>query len=135
MDERNNMVLRKARAWYGRPDFTSGILPLRSITSTDGRSERQKVQALPRLDQAREGRDSNPRGSFTPPTRLAGGCFRPLSHLPGESGSSFDSIGRECSPYLCADGSSRWTRRAPDVGPRTQDGVRYRARFQEQGLV
>ena len=30
----------------------------------------------------REGRDSNPRGSFTPPTRLAGGCFRPLSHLP-----------------------------------------------------
>src|SRR5438093_8388447 len=34
----------------------------------------------------REGRDSNPRGSFTPPTRLAGGCFRPLSHLPVESG-------------------------------------------------
>jgi hypothetical protein len=33
----------------------------------------------------REGRDSNPRGSFTPPTRLAGGCFRPLSHLPGGS--------------------------------------------------
>ena len=30
----------------------------------------------------REGRDSNPRGSFTPPTRLAGERFRPLSHLP-----------------------------------------------------
>src|SRR5205807_784325 len=30
----------------------------------------------------REGRDSNPRGSFTPPTRLAGGRFRPLSNLP-----------------------------------------------------
>src|SRR5213594_2601878 len=104
MDERNNMVLRKARAWYGRPDFTSGILPLlRSITSTDGRSERQKVRALPRLDQAREGRDSNPRGSFTPPTRLAGGCFRPLSHLPRESGSSLDSIRRDLSAYLHPD--------------------------------
>src|SRR5690348_1503790 len=32
----------------------------------------------------REGRDSNPRGNSTPPTRLAGGRFRPLSHLPAK---------------------------------------------------
>src|SRR5450759_5150555 len=50
------------------------------------------VRCQPRPDfWWREGRDSNPRGSFTPPTRLAGGCFRPLSHLPGESRSPFDS--------------------------------------------
>jgi hypothetical protein len=30
----------------------------------------------------REGGDSNPRRDLTPLTRLAGGRFRPLSHLP-----------------------------------------------------
>src|SRR5947199_8226677 len=39
--------------------------------------------------QWREGRDSNPRGSFTPPTRLAGGRFRPLSHLPAKVADRF----------------------------------------------
>src|SRR5581483_10201045 len=29
----------------------------------------------------RRRRDSNARGSSTPPNRLAGGCFRPLSHV------------------------------------------------------
>src|SRR5260370_35048632 len=33
----------------------------------------------------REGRDSNSRGSFTPPTRLAGGGFPPPHHPPGHS--------------------------------------------------
>src|SRR2546423_8255115 len=36
----------------------------------------------PETGQVREGRDSNPGGSLTPPTRLAGERFRPLSHLP-----------------------------------------------------
>ncbi len=43
MDERNNMVLRKARAWYGRPDFTSGIRPLigKAFDYVYGWSERE----------------------------------------------------------------------------------------------
>jgi hypothetical protein len=31
----------------------------------------------------RRRRDSNARGSYQPPNRLAGGCFRPLSHVSG----------------------------------------------------
>src|SRR5438552_1846111 len=91
-----------------------------------------------RQDKEREGRDSNPRGSFTPPTRLAGGCFRPLSHLPDKGACRSILSTPACihrSPYLQADGSSRRTRRAPDVGNWTQDGVRGGARFPEQGLV
>src|SRR5665213_2609497 len=80
-------------------------------------------------------RDSNPRGSFTPPTRLAGGCLRPLSHLPGDSGSSLDSIGRDLSAYLTPDGGTRRPRSTPDVGSRSQDGFRGRTWFQEQALV
>src|SRR5665213_669766 len=80
-------------------------------------------------------RDSNPRGSFTPPTRLAGGCFRPLSHLPGESGSSLDSIRHHRSAYLVPDGGTRRPRSTAHVGSRTQDGVRGGARLEEQALV
>src|SRR5690242_11129247 len=39
------------------------------------------------------------------------------------------------SPYLAPDGSTGWTRRAPDVGPWTQDGVRHGAHPSEQSLV
>ena len=35
------MVLRKARAWYGRPDFTSGIPIGTSFDYVDGWSERE----------------------------------------------------------------------------------------------
>src|SRR5207244_6351151 len=83
----------------------------------------------------REGRDSNPRGSFTPPTRLAGGCFRPLSHLPEESGSSLDSIRRDLSAYLHPDGGTRRPRRTADVGSGSQDGLRGGARIEEQAVV
>src|SRR2546427_248972 len=62
----------------------------------------------------REGRDSNPRGSFTPPTRLAGGCFRPLSHLPDNSGPSFDSIRPQALSIL----STRWKPPADQARPR-----------------
>ena len=48
----------------------------------DAADARQKV-VRPDFENWREGRDLNPRGSLTPPTRLAGGRFRPLSHLPG----------------------------------------------------
>src|SRR5207245_5161112 len=43
MDERSNMLLRKARAWYGRPDFTSGIRPLigKAFDYVYGWSERE----------------------------------------------------------------------------------------------
>src|SRR5207248_2746578 len=70
-----------------------------------------------------------------PPTRLAGGCFRPLSHLPDKAVPSLDSIHPRVSPYLAADGCSRRTRRASHVGAGTQDGVRHGARLEEQGLV
>src|ERR1700730_3598411 len=43
----------------------------------------RRMRLSGRIRMWREGRDSNPRGSSTPPTRLAGGRFRPLSHLPG----------------------------------------------------
>src|SRR5438874_6902158 len=66
------------------------------------------------VDQWREGRDSNPRGSFTPPTRLAGGCFRPLSHLPDEAGPSIDSI----RPHALSILSSRWKHPAVQARPR-----------------
>src|SRR5215208_7597455 len=33
----------------------------------------------------RRGRDSNPRESFPPPTRLAGECLQPLGHLSGRN--------------------------------------------------
>ncbi len=72
----------------------------------------------------REGRDSNPRGSSTPPTRLAGGRFRPLSHLPA-------TPSREPVPargYQTPAGSQKlyipvaW-HRAGDPGPRPVSGV------------
>src|ERR1700682_2563490 len=53
----------------------------------------------------------------------------------GVNASSFDSIGRDCSPYLTPDGGSRRTRRAAHVGSRPQDGVWSGARFEEQALV
>src|SRR5947209_17827808 len=106
--------------------------------TTDGLTRGRDLIAMawsPRFSETsgwREGRDSNPRGSFTPPTRLAGGCFRPLSHLPGESGPSFDSIATpdfhnsmpEQHPlsYLAPDGGPRRSGRAPDVGAGPQDG-------------
>src|SRR5438876_6310255 len=54
---------------------------------------------------------------------------------PRQGGPPLDSIEPMVSPYLASDGSPRRTRRAPDVGAGTQDGVRYGARSEEQGLV
>jgi hypothetical protein len=68
MDERNNMVLRKARAWYGRPDFASGIRPLigTAFDYVNGWSEREaegpgaSTLGSGAGREAREGRGSNP---------------------------------------------------------------------------
>src|SRR4029077_5486607 len=78
------------------------------------------VSAWPRCSPhiwEREGRDSNPRGSFTPPTRLAGGCFRPLSHLPDQALPSLDSIGPDLSSSLSIL-STRWRLPADQAPPR-----------------
>src|SRR5260370_7700493 len=72
----------------------------------------------------REGRDSNSRGSFTPPTRLAGGGFRPLSHLPGDSGLSFDSIRRGALSYLAPNGVTSRSSRPSTVGTGAQLRIR-----------
>src|ERR1700736_780141 len=62
-----------------------------------------------------------------PPPRRIGRCLAILSAAVP----STDSL----SPYLWPDGGTRRPRSTADVGPWSQDGVRRRARREEQGLV
>ena len=56
----------------------------------DNRPCRDPAQEL----HERRGRDSNPRESYQPPTRLAGECLQPLGHLSGGVGRRGDPAAR-----------------------------------------
>src|SRR2546428_2690333 len=74
-------------------------------------------------------------GALPPLPASQAGAFGHSATSPTIRGRRSILFDPRLSPYLAPDGSPRRTRRAPDVGAWTQDGVRSGARIQEQALV
>ena len=105
----SRLRLRSGRTACATPDRRRISTLDVSSNDTDG------AAALSSRSEWRRERDLNPRGGSTPPTRLAGEHFRPLSHPSGERGQVYAAAGVPSTPWIRSTHSTA-SRRCSSAG-------------------